>query len=75
MENQHQKIKGYRELSQEEIDLMNESKALAEQCCEFITKLKAMGSDLDQRWVALGQTQLQHGFMDLTRSVAQPTTF
>ena len=28
MENQHRKITGYRELSQEEIDLMNEVKAL-----------------------------------------------
>ena len=28
MENQHRKIIGYRELSQEEIDLMNEIKAL-----------------------------------------------
>lgn len=27
MDNQHQKIKGYRDLSQEEIDLMNEIKA------------------------------------------------
>ena len=27
MENQHRQIKGYRELSQEEIDLMNEIKA------------------------------------------------
>jgi hypothetical protein len=27
MENQHRKIKGYRELSQEEIDLMNEIKS------------------------------------------------
>jgi len=28
MENQHQKIKGYRDLAQEEIDLMNEIKAM-----------------------------------------------
>ena len=28
MENQHRKIKGYRELSQEEIDLMNRIKAM-----------------------------------------------
>ena len=28
MENQHRKISGYRELSQQEIDLMNEIKAL-----------------------------------------------
>lgn len=31
MENQHQKIKGYRDLSQQEIDLMNRIKAHAEQ--------------------------------------------
>lgn len=31
MENQHRQIKGYRELTQEEIDLMNEVKALGPQ--------------------------------------------
>lgn len=30
MENQHRQIKGYRELSQEEIDLMNEVKEKAQ---------------------------------------------
>ena len=30
VDNQHQKIKGYRDLTQDEIDLMNEGKALAE---------------------------------------------
>ncbi len=30
MENQHRKITGYRELSQEEIDLMNQIKAVGE---------------------------------------------
>ena len=29
MDNQHRKITGYRELSQDEINLMNEAKALA----------------------------------------------
>lgn len=40
MDNQHQKIKGYRDLSQTEIDLMNEGKALAEQCGAWIAKLR-----------------------------------
>ena len=40
MDNQHQKIKGYRDLSQEEIDLMNEGKELAEKCGDFIAKLE-----------------------------------
>lgn len=74
MENQHRKISGYRELSQSEIDLMNEGKALAEKCGEFIAKLEADKS-LDQRCAALGKTNLQQGFMWAIRAVAQPTTF
>ena len=30
---------------------------------------------LDQRWVSVGCTDLQTGFMALVRGVAQPTTF
>ena len=41
MENQHRKIKGYRELSQEEIDLMNEIKAKAEELEILVQKVDA----------------------------------
>lgn len=75
MENQHQKIKGYRDLSQAEIDAMNEAKALAEQCGAFVEKLRAQGATLDQRWVSIGATDLQRGFMAVIRGIAQPTTF
>lgn len=34
MDNQHQKIKGYRDLSQEEVDLMNEVKELGAKLIE-----------------------------------------
>ena len=74
MENQHQKIKGYRDLSQEEIDAMNEVKGLAEQAGALVAKLRAQ-QELDQRWVSIGATDLQTGFMALTRGIAQPTTF
>lgn len=74
MKDQHEKIKGYRDLSQEEIDLMNEGKALAEKCGEFIAKLEAIEST-DKRSVALGKTNLQQGFMWAIRGIAQPTTF
>jgi hypothetical protein len=74
MKDQHTKIKGYRELSQEEIDLMNEGKALAEQCGEFIEKLSSVEST-DKRNVSLGKTNLQQGFMWAIRGIAQPTTF
>lgn len=74
MDNQHQKIKGYRDLSQDEIDLMNEGKALAEQVGDFVKKLQDT-EGLDQRWVATGKTDLQKGFMSIIRGIAQPTTF
>lgn len=39
MENQHRKIKGYRELSQEEVDLMNEIKNLGDQLEKITDKV------------------------------------
>lgn len=74
MKDQHKKISGYRDLSQEEIDLMNEGKDLAEQCGAFIAKLAATDST-DKSNVALGKTNLQQGFMWAIRGIAQPTTF
>lgn len=74
MENQHQHITGYRDLSQAEIDLMNEIKSLAEKAGQLVAILRGL-EDLDQRWVSIGATDLQTGFMALVRSVAQPTTF
>ena len=40
MENQHRKIKGYRELSQTEIDLMNEVKAKGVELGELVAKIQ-----------------------------------
>lgn len=74
MENQHKHITGYRDLSPEEIALMNEVKAKASEVGALVAKLKESPS-IDQRWVNIGNTELQQGFMALTRSVAQPTTF
>lgn len=74
MDNQHREIKGYRELSQEEIDAMNEIKTKGAELGELIAKLRA-NTTLDQRWVSIGATDFQTGLMALTRSVAQPTFF
>lgn len=41
MENQHRKIAGYRELSQGEIDLMNEIKAMGPQLEALVHKVSA----------------------------------
>ncbi len=81
MENQHRKITGYRELTQEEIDLMNEIKAIGEQLnalCERILE-HTTGDVFDGsdpiRWRCLGRDNLQSGLMFLTRAVARPTSF
>ena len=74
MDNQHKKIKGYRDLSQAEIDLMNEAKDLSAKVGELVEKINKNPAT-DKRWVAIGTTDLQKGFMSLIRGVAQPTTF
>ena len=74
MDNQHRQIKGYRELSQVEIDLMNRIKQKGAELGELVSELKAQPG-LDQRWVSVGATDLQTGLMALTRGVAQPTFF
>ena len=74
MENQHRQIKGYHELTQVEIDLMNEIKTKGAELGELVNKLRTT-EGLDQRWVSIGATDFQTGLMALTRSVAQPTFF
>lgn len=89
MDNQHKKIKGYRDLSQEEIDLMNEIKEKGVELEALTKKLREYnndnlrGVDIEDsfifvesfRWVDIGQDHLQQGLMALTRSVAKPTFF
>lgn len=78
------RITGYRQLNEAEVSLMKEGKALAELCGAFIAKLRTVGGSidgpmpglsLDQRWVSIGATDLQTGWMAVIRGIAQPTTF
>ncbi len=81
MQDQHKLIKGYRDLSQAEIDLMNEGKALGLELDAFIKRLEkaefASNSDQvpDQRALAIAKTNLQQGMMWLIRSIAKPGGF
>lgn len=67
-------IKGYRDLTQAEIDAMNECKTVAVMVGEFCTKISKVDG-VDQRWVAIGKTDLQKGFMAIIRGIARPETF
>ena len=74
MDNQHKKISGYRELTQEEIDQMNALKAVGTQLGILIKNMK-QDPDVDQRWLSIAETHLQQGIMAAVRSVAKPTGF
>ena len=82
MDNQHRKISGYRELTQGEIDLMNEIKAKGLELEALIKKVEGVNAALDvdvrgdcYRWSAIAKTDFQTGLMALTRAVAKPTFF
>ncbi|WP_244556698.1 DUF7681 family protein [Enterovibrio nigricans] len=75
MDNQHKKIKGYRDLTQAEIDDMNAIKAMGESLKEMVEKAKSQGDAVDQRWVSIAEDHLQQGIMAMVRSVAQPDSF
>lgn len=90
MENQHQRIKGYRDLSQQEIDLMNEVKEHAEKTKLLVDKVwnavqesqseirkedSSFWEEDSHRWCWLGRDHLQQGYMSLIRAIAKPQSF
>ena len=84
MNNQHKKIEGYRDLTQEEIDLMNKIKKKAAEIKDLVSEIESLTAKdpegitvyiNDPRWAEIARTQLQQGFMALVRSVAKPESF
>ena len=89
MKDQHKKIKGYRDLSQFEIDLMNKAKEHAEKTEALLNEIKNLRDQgqaelcplrADQyeesiRCLDIAKTNLQQGQMWLVRSVALPESF
>lgn len=68
------KVKGYRQLTDAEIQLMNKVKAKGAEIGELVAELKDMDG-LDQRWISTGATDIQKGLMAVTRGIAQPDSF
>lgn len=74
VDNQHKLIKGFRDLTEAEIDAMNVCKKAASDVGDIIEQL-GENPAIDKRWLAIAKTDLQKGFMSLVRSIAQPTSF
>lgn len=88
MENQHRKIKGYRELSAEEIQLMNDIKEKGEQLRALIVRIEASIKDVPpvengisfeadhpMYWLRYADSCFRNGIMYAVRSVAQPGSY
>lgn len=88
MDNQHKKIKGYRDLSQEEIDLMNEIKAKGEELRDLIKKIEAVigkteapapgiahEADSPLYWLRYAEGSYRCATMYAVRAIAQPTSY
>lgn len=67
------KIQGYRQLTKEDADLINEIKGSGEALRQLIAKLEQRQAD--PRWLSIARTDLQKGYMALTRAVAKPDGF
>jgi hypothetical protein len=64
-------IKGYRELSEDDIELVNLIKDAEIQVAK-VWRVIENRSVSDRRWVAIAKTHFQDGFMALVRSVTKP---
>jgi len=83
-------VTGYRSVTREQLELVEEGKKLALEVGVYIEKLERLrpersapgetplddpDKNTEGRWVAIGKTQLQQGFMALFRSVFRPEGF
>lgn len=67
-------ISGYRELTQNEVNLINEIKQKGDDLGNLIDLLDER-HEPDPRWVSIGRTHAQQAIMALVRSVAKPQGF
>lgn len=74
MDNQHRRIKGYRDFSEDELAQINAVKDMAEKVKILVDTVDDV-ADRDGRWLAIARTDLQKGFMALVRAIARPDSF
>lgn len=64
-------VSGYRPQSDQNVELVNQNKALEERVLRQLDKLVAT-SGLDPRWLSIARTHIDQGFMAMNRAVFQP---
>ena len=64
-------VEGYRPQSDDKITLVNHNKQLEELVLRTLDELQRISS-VDPRWLAIGRTDIEKGFMAVNRAVFQP---
>lgn len=64
-------VHGYRPQSDLAVEMVNDSKRAEEQILRMLDAL-AQSPDIDKRWLALGRTSIEQGFMAVNRSIFKP---
>ena len=64
-------VQGYEPLSQAQVDLINIVKRAEQTVLQIVRDLND-DADIDPRWLAIGKTHLETGFMAVCRSIARP---
>ncbi len=65
-------VSGYRPQSDDAVNLVNWNKQLEESVLRTLDGL-ATRDWIDKRWLAIGRTAIEQGFMAVNRAVFQPT--
>lgn len=64
-------VAGYRPQSEAAVALVNESKKVEEGLLRFLDGLSTI-PEIDPRWLAIGRTSIEQGFMAINRAVFKP---
>lgn len=64
-------VAGYRPQPQWAVDAVNRNKQLEENILRVMDILSGFG-EIDQRWLAVGRTHIEQGFMAMNRAIFKP---
>ena len=64
-------VSGYRPQTADKVSLVNANKEAEEQVLRILDGLAAR-QEVDKRWLAIGRTAIENGFMAVNRAVFQP---
>jgi hypothetical protein len=72
-EHQGSPVAGYRPQNDDRVNAVNSNKEMEERVLRALDELRDTADWVDQRWLAIGRTHIEQGFMAVNRAVFQPS--